>query len=178
MRLILLKFLLFQAVWLSCAIGAGFGTSWPGIIAAAVVVAWNLASSPQWCRATIIVLATGTTGFLAESLLVSAGFIRYSAAWPTEGLAPVWIVGLWLAFGTTLESTRQLLGSRPLAKSMLLGVLLGPFAYFAGQRLSALTLAQPSWPSYLAISAVWGLAYPALLAIESKLTRPSNSQSH
>lgn len=172
----MLTFLLFQAVWLCCAIGAGYGLSWPGIVAATVAVAWHLASTPQWWRASLIVLATGTTGFLAESLLVRAGLIRYSAAWPTDVLAPAWIVLLWLAFGTTLEPTRQLLGSHPIAKSMLLGVLLGPLAYLAGQRLDALTLAPPVWPSYLAISAVWGVAYPALIAMEDRLARPTVPQ--
>jgi hypothetical protein len=177
MRHALIALLLFQVVWLSCAIGAGYGLSWPGICAATVAVAWHLASTPNWRRASLIVLATGASGLFAESLLVGAGVIRYSAAWPTDVLAPAWIVGLWLAFGTTLKSTRQLLGTHPIAKSILLGLLLGPLSYLAGQRLGALTfVARPIWPSYLAISAVWGVAYPALLAMEGRLARPSGSR--
>jgi hypothetical protein len=164
--LAVLKLAMFQAVWLSCAIGAGYGTAWPGIVTATLLVVWHLASAPQWRTTTIVVLAAGTIGFVAESLLIGAGLIRYSASWPTESFAPVWIIGLWLAFSTTLETTRRILGRRPLVKSMLLGLMVGPLTYIGGQRLGALSFAQPEWQGCLAVAIVWGIAYPVLLATE------------
>jgi len=175
-RLALLKLVMFQIVWLSCAIGAAQGWSWPGIVTAAALVASHLASAPQWRPAAMTVLATGTLGFIAESLLVTTGLLRYSTAWPTETLAPAWIVALWLAFATTLETTRRLLGSNPLAKSTLLGLVLGPLSYLAGERLGALAFSQSLWPSYLAIAMVWGFAYPGLLALEGRLTQGNGLQ--
>ena len=172
----LLKLVMFQIVWVSCAVGAARGQSWPGIVTAAVLVAWHLFSAPKWGPATVTVLAAGIIGFVAESLLVAAGLLRYSAAYPTESLAPAWIVALWLAFGTTLETTRRLLGSHPLAKSTLLGLSLGPLSYLAGERLGALAFSEPLWPSYLAAAMVWCVAYPGLLALERTLTQDDRLQ--
>ena len=172
----LLKLVMFQIVWLSCAFGAARGQSSPGIVAAAILVAWHIASAPQWRPATITVFAAGTIGFIAESLLVATGLLRYSAACPTESHAPAWIVALWFAFGTTLETTRRLLGSHPLAKSTLLGLSLGPLSYLAGERLGALAFPEPLWPSYLAAAMVWCVAYPGLLALERTLTQDKRFQ--
>ncbi len=83
----------------------------------------------------MIVLSAVVIGFVVESLLVRGGIIRYSAPWPTETIAPAWIVALWLAFGATLESTRLLLGSHAIARSTVLGFALGPFAYLAGRTI-------------------------------------------
>jgi Protein of unknown function (DUF2878) len=165
----LLKLVLFQIVWLSCAIGAGQGWSLPGIFAAAILIAFHLVAAPQWRPATMAVLLAGTFGLVAENLLVGSGLVRYSAPWPTEALAPAWIVALWLAFGTTLETTRRLLGSHLFVKSAFLGLALGPLSYLAGGRLGALEFSQPAWLSYLGIAMVWGIALPALLAVDEGL---------
>jgi hypothetical protein len=175
-RLALLKLVMFQIVWLSCAIGAGQGRSWPGMFAAALLVALHLASTPRWRPAVMTVLAAGALGFLAETLLVGVGLVRYSAPWPTEMLAPAWIVALWLAFSSMLETTRRLLGPHPLIKSTLLGLLLGPLSYIAGERLGALAFSQSPWPGYLAVAVLWAIAYPGLLAIEGRLAQANRSQ--
>jgi hypothetical protein len=165
----LLKLGLFQIVWLACGIGAAVGISWPGILAAAVLVTLHLGAAQQRVRAATTVLAAGALGFVAESLLAVAGLVQYSAAWPTQLAAPAWIVGLWLAFATTLGTTRRLLGPSALIKSALLGVIFGPLSYIAGERLGALALTEPAWRGYIAIAVVWGLALPVLLALERVL---------
>jgi hypothetical protein len=163
----------FQIVWLSCAIGAGYGVSWPGIMAAGLLVTVHLASASQRDRAALTVLAAAVLGALAESLLVAIGLISYSAQWPTPMLAPAWIVALWLAFGATLETTRRLLEPHALLKSFLLGLVLGPMSYWAGERLGALQVSQAAWRSYLAIAMLWGVAFPALLAVDGRRVSPA-----
>jgi hypothetical protein len=175
-RVALLKLVMFQIVWLSCAIGGAQGWPWPGIVTAAGLVGWHLASAPQWRPAAVTVLTAGTLGFIVESLLIATALLRYSAAWPTETLAPAWIVALWLAFSTTLETTRRMLGSHLVAKSTFLGLVLGPLSYLAGERLGALAFSQSPWPSYLAVALVWGIAYPGLLALEGRLTQGNGLQ--
>lgn len=173
--LALLKLGMFQIVWLSCAIGASYGWSSPGIVAVALLLAFHLASAPHWQSAAATVLAAGTFGFVAESSLVIAGFIRYSAPWPTQVLAPPWIVALWLAFGTTLETTRHLLGSRVLVKSAFLGLAAAPLAYLAGERIGALAFSQNPRPGYLAVAILWGIALPALLLLAGKFAGGNDS---
>ena len=164
----LLDFALFQAVWLVSAFGAAYGHSSPGLLATLALLAWHLAStSDHRSSAIATVLAAGACGLAMETLLVGTGILRYSAPWPTLHLAPAWIVGLWLAFGTTLQTTHRLLATGVLWKSFALGGILGPLSYLAGQRLGALTITGPTWGSLAAISAVWAVAYPALLAVSA-----------
>lgn len=115
-----------------------------------------------------MVLAAAALGFVAESLLLANGLMRYSAPWPTDVLAPAWMVALWAAFGTTIETTRRLLGARPLSKSALLGAVFGPLAYLAGERLGALVFPGGAWPSVLAVAVIWALALPALVALQAR----------
>ena len=160
----------FQLVWLACAVGAARGYSDPGLLAAGLYLVAQLAAN-HWSRTMCLtVLAAGMTGFAAESMLVALGFVRYTAAWPSESLAPAWIVGLWLAFATTLETLRRLIGARPLLKSALLGAIVAPIAYLAAARIGALSLPESSVPSCLAIAATWGLALPLLMAIQMRVT--------
>lgn len=168
MRRAILDFAMFELVWLACAIGAGRGWSWPGIVIAMLAVAVRLAPATNRRGAVLTILASGALGSLAESLLVGSGLVRYAAPWPTVTLAPAWIIALWLAFGTTLDAMRTLLGAHSQAKAALLGAVLGPLSYLAGEQLGALALPQPAWPSYLVVGLIWALALPALLAVQGR----------
>jgi hypothetical protein len=160
----------FQLVWLVCALSAAHGHGALGLLAAGLYIVGQFAVN-RWSHATCLtVLAGGIFAVFAESLLAASGLVRYAAAWPSESLAPAWMVGLWLAFATTLETTRRLMGVRPILKSAVLGTLLGPLAYLAGARLGALSLPETNTPSLLAIAAIWGLAFPALMAMQPRIT--------
>jgi Protein of unknown function (DUF2878) len=157
---------LFQIVWLSAAIGAARGLTWPGIAAAAIAIALHATATDG--RTLLKKLAVcGLTGFLLESVLVSTGAVRYGAPWPSEVVAPLWIAALWLAFATTLSTTRRALGQRPIAVAAALGAIMGPLTYMAGERLGALTLAEPRLTSLGMIAFLWCAALPTILAPEA-----------
>ena len=160
--------LLFQVVWFVAAIGAARGASWPGLIAGMLVVGHHVASTKD--RAPIQGIAyTGALGAFAESALVATGMLRYSAPWPTDALAPAWIVVLWLAFATTINASRKALRSVSRVMLIPLGAALGPLSYLAGERLGALTLADPRWISLVATAVVWGAAFPILISMSERL---------
>ena len=100
--------------------------SWPGIMAALMVLGLHLAWADNRAKSAHEILAAGAFGLVAESLLAAGGLVHYAAAWPSPLLAPAWIVALWLAFAVTLDPMRALLGSYALAKATLLGGALGP----------------------------------------------------
>lgn len=180
-RLAAVKFVLFQIVWLCCALGAAHGWSAPGIGSALVLVAVHLATATLRLQAVLTTLVAGCFGFVAESLLLVADLVRYATPWPAQGLAPAWLVALWLAFASTFEPTRRMLGPGAVALSGLLGLVLGPVSYIAGERLGALAFSQPAWRGWLAVSLVWGVAYATLIALdqrlEAQLLRRRNLQS-
>jgi Protein of unknown function (DUF2878) len=114
----------------------------------------------------------GSVGFLLESVLVATGALRYGAPWPSELVAPLWIVALWLAFATTISTTHRALGQHPMAAAAALGAVMGPLTYIAGERLGALTLVEPRLTGLSLIALFWGAALPALLAAGQIIDRP------
>jgi hypothetical protein len=163
----------FQFVWFTCALGAAQGWSAPGIIAASLFIATVLAMKRRTLSECLTILACGAVGLVAESVLVSAGFVRFAASWPSSQLAPAWIVALWLAFGVTLPGLAALLGHRLFIKGSFSGLVAGPLAYWAGERLGALEIAAGAQLTYLAIGLIWAIALPFLLLLQQRL-HPAN----
>jgi hypothetical protein len=163
----------FQFVWLTCALGAASGWNFPGMIAAGVFVGAQLWLQRSRMAMIGTALASGMAGLAAETAAHVAGLVSYSAHWPSDALAPAWMVALWLAFGSTIPTTAALLGAWPLVKAAALGALFGPLAYAAGARLGALQINDPGWVAFLAIACGWGVIFPALIA----LARPREADS-
>lgn len=159
----------FQLVWLACALGAAQGDSRPGMVAALVYVTLALAAR-GWPRSLLIlVAASAAAGVVAETALVAVGLLRHTATWPLAGLAPAWIVALWLAFGVTIDSLARILGGRSILVQATVGFVFGPLAYWAGARLGALNLGTPDAMALAATGLVWALALPALMDLHSRL---------
>ncbi len=156
----------FQVVWLICALGAARGYGEPGMLAAGLLVLWSFWRAPSPAPAKATLIAAGVLGATAETFLVASGLVRYAAAWPSANLVPAWLVALWLAYATTMPALAMLLGRQPLLKASLIGALLAPVAYLAGERLGALEFLAPTWLGPVAVAAVWAVASPTLLAID------------
>jgi hypothetical protein len=110
----------------------------------------------------------GLYGLIAETIILSAGLISFNAHWPHAAIAPLWIVGLWMAFGTLIEPAFGWLRSRPLVASAL-GAAAGPISYSAAMRLGALYINQPEWLGVAAIGLTWAVAMPFALRLSIRL---------
>ena len=160
----------FQVVWLACAWSASHGHPAVGMIAAVLAATVHVARAPAPVPTLIALVACGTLGFVAESLLVAAGLVQYASPWPSVAVAPAWVAALWLAFGTTLEATRRLLQPLPLAAVTVVGACVGPLSYVAGERLGALRFGAPLPTVLMGIAGVWAAVLPLLL--RSPIGRP------
>ena len=158
----------FQITWWAAALGAAAGRWEPGLAAGAAVVLIQLAVSTTRAATLAAVLTAGLVGFVAEAAIVASGLVRYGAAWPLPGLPPVWLIALWMVFGTCIGATASMLGERPLLKGALLGAIVAPPTYWAGERIAALSLAEPRWLPLAAIAVVWAIATPLMLAAYQK----------
>ncbi len=161
--------LLFQLGWFACVLGAARGWAREGIAVALAIVAAYVARAPRPRRELLLVAVAAATGALADSLLASAGWLRYEGAAPFEGAAPYWIVALWALFAITLNVSMRSLRGRP-ALGALLGLVGGPLAYLGGEKLGAVALAQPL-PALTALALAWALATPLLLGLALRLDR-------
>ena len=161
------NFVLFQAGWLACVLGAAHGYVREGALAAAAVVAWHVWRSPRPAREAVLAAGAALLGFAFETALVQAGWVRFQAGVVLEGAAPYWMVALWALFATTLNESLRWLQTR-LWAAALFGGIGGPLAYYAGARLGALELVQPS-ALLAALALAWALATPLLLFAARRL---------
>lgn len=168
-RLLLARWFGYQVVWLACALGAGRGASWPGILASLTFIAASLCFEPRRREALAVIAASGISGAVFETALLQGSLVNYGASWPSASLAPAWIIALWLAFGAVIPSMAAILGSRPARNAAAIAIVTAPLAYWAGARLGALEMLQPAWTGYVAIALGWAVLLPGLTALSRAL---------
>jgi hypothetical protein len=158
--------LAFQAAWFGTVGGAAVGRVWIGPVAALVLASWHVAVAAQPAReigALAVVTGLGTAWDVVPA---AVGLIEYRGGLAALGGAPLWIAALWLAFATTLNVSLRWLRAR-LGLAALLGAILGPCCYAAGEALGALRLVDPAG-ALLVQGAAWAALLPAALALAAR----------
>jgi len=165
-RSALINLILYQTGWFACVLGAAGGRPWAGAGVALVLVAVHLALVRDLKREAQLLLAAAALGLALDSLQLNLGVFRYPSGTPLAGLAPPWIVVLWLQFATLLHfGLRWMAGRYRLAA--LLGFVGGPLSFWGGERLGAIEFASPA--AYLALACVWSAAMPTLIWLGDRL---------
>lgn len=163
----------FQITWWACALGAASGHWEPGVAVACVVLIGQVWASGTRLATTAAVLTAAVVGVLAETAIVASGLIDYAADRPALGLAPVWLIALWMVFATCAGATARMLGERQMLLGAVLGPALAPPTYWAGAGLGALKLAEPVWLPLLMVAIVWAVATPMILAVYGRIAARS-----
>ncbi len=159
--------LMFQACWLGFVAGAPHGRWWIGFALLLPFALWQLRISRSPRADVLLVGVAALLGFAVDSAFVQGGLMRFSAPVPWPGFAPVWIVGLWMAFALTLNHSLRFLRQRP-ALALVLGTAAGPLAYWiAANAWDAVDLLRP-WPAMAALALAWGVLTPALVALAQR----------
>jgi len=156
-----------QVVWLLSLVGAATGRHWLGAASLALFIAlqWRLSASPG--RDLRLGLAAAAAGFVLDTAWTQAGLIRYAAPLPLAGVAPYWIVLMWVNFGLTVDCSLRWLQPRPLLGAAL-GAVGGPLAYLAGFGLGAAVRTGPAVVTYGALALAWAVVVPALLMLAGR----------
>lgn len=160
---VVINFILFQAAWFACVLGAARGMAWLGVITTILIVAWHLKQAKQTKPEVILLIITLLIGAVFDQVMLSTHLISYQAHGWSDALTPAWILALWAGFVTALNvSLRWMQGKWIVA--VLFGAFGGPLAYMGAERLGAVTLnANPQ--SYLALSVGWAIITPVLLVL-------------
>jgi hypothetical protein len=158
-----------QAAWFASAYGAFNSRPGIGIATCAASLLLGLSISENRAGLVVLALALGVYGFGAEELLLSNGLVSYSSPGPFSGIAPFWIVALWMVFAIVVNPLRWL--RRHLILTSCLGATLAPLSYVAADRLGALRLSAPLWVVLFAIAAIWSAAMPGAIALDARLSR-------
>ncbi len=152
----------FQLVWFGCVYGAGRGLPWLGPLLALGFAALVLRFGGHRQDDLRMLRVALPLGFLIDTAWLSLGWLDYPAPWPVAGIAPAWIMALWLGFALTLNHSLASLRRRPVLAA-LLGALGGPLAYLGAARLfQAVTLHAPHGRIMLALALAWAAALPLL----------------
>jgi hypothetical protein len=171
-----MSFLLMQAGWFACVLGAGRGVPWLGpcvvlgLIGAHLRRIWRSPAQADWrerCgRELVVLLVVGAVGFFLESTFLVGHVLRYE----TRTLAPAWLYMLWpnFALATAEGGTLRGLAKRPWLGACL-GAVFGPLAYRGGASFAPVALVEPLWRSLGILAAVWACVLPALFALRKRL---------
>jgi hypothetical protein len=152
---------LFQLGWFACVLGAAHGLAAAGTIVVAAIVGWHLARASQPRREALLLIIACAVGAAFETVLVQSRWVRFDAGVLVDGLAPYFMVALWVLFATTLNGSLRWLRVHP-GLGALLGAVGGPAAYYSGARLGAMELTAVG-PALVAVAVGWSLLTPLLL---------------
>ncbi len=158
---VVINFVVFQAGWFACVLGAAHGLAWAGTLAASAIVAAHVVFSVRPRAELKLVAIALLIGTVWDSALVMLGWLNYPAGFVIEGIAPHWILALWALFAITLNYSLAWLKSR-LVVAALLGAVAGPMAYRGAAALGAVQFAEPL-PAALALSLGWAVFTPLLV---------------
>lgn len=167
---IIVNFLLFQLAWFACVLGAANAIPMIGVAFTALVVAWHLFKAYKAKQEAILILIAIAIGATFDQVMLSTQLIDYvHHGWGNFALnaqlVPVWIIALWAGFTTSLNVSLKWMRHKYLI-AILFGGIGGPLAYFAAQKLGAVTLTSTN--SFVALSIGWALITPLLLKLSEK----------
>lgn len=161
------NFLAFLAGWWGSVLGAAAGYPWVGPVIVLMVAALHLSIVPRPRRELALLLACAGIGLVVDSVMVSLGWVRYDTGVLVEGLAPYWIVAMWIGFATTLNTCMRWLRDLPLLAAGF-GAVGGPLVYWGGSRIGALDLLDNPM-ALVGVGAVWAAVMPLLYVLARRL---------
>ena len=156
----LINFALFQLGWFSSVLGAANNLPMLGPLAAIPILVFHLARANSPRTEIKLVAAAVIIGGGFDQLLVSVGYIQYRGSAP--GYLPLWMIGLWIIFSTTLNVSLRWMHRR-WAVAIIFGLIGGPLSYLGGIRLGAAEYYDAT-PALIAMAIGWGILTPVLLA--------------
>ena len=125
----IINFVAFQVCWLASVWGAANAMHWLGPSLVVLFIAWELSQSKSRMRETKFLFAVGLIGFLVDTAYRQFGLIQFASPWPNDHVAPLWIIGMWIAFALTVDSSMRWLAGKPLL-ACVFGFIGGPIAYW------------------------------------------------
>jgi hypothetical protein len=157
-----INFVVFQIGWFACVLFPGLGAV--GLVV--LIVAFHLAFISKARKAELQFIGAGVViGGLLDGLWFNIGVLDNGI----EGfqLTPIWILGLWAAFSTTLSHSLGWISAKPWLPYVCAPIA-GPFAYWSASKMGAVELPDLTF-SLLALAIGWLVVFPLLLYIRKTL---------
>jgi hypothetical protein len=165
----LINVAVFYVGWFGAVLGAACNMPWLCLCCVPPVLLLHLLLVPDWRPELLLALGAALTGFVFDTVLISAGVyspVPFLFPYP---MSPLWMVLLWVNFATILNVSLRFLRGR-YALSAILGAIGGPMAYYSGVRLGAMS-ATPSIINLMILAIAWAAAVPFLFLLSAIITR-------
>lgn len=152
---------LFKIGWLASVFTAAASIPAAGVAVVATVVLVHLLRAANRPAEAKLLAFAALLGLGWESALVAFGLVEYKAGSAIPGLAPYWIVAMWVLFATTLSGAMRWL-RKGILIAALAGAIGGPLSFFAGQKAGAVVFPETT-VSLLVIGIGWAILLPLLV---------------
>ena len=160
---ILINILAFKIGWIASVLGAANDMPLLGPFVIFLAIAVHLRRVTEPSREFMLIALTGAIGIAWDSVIVAAGWLSYPSGTFVAGIAPYWILAMWMLFATTLNLTFRWLQSQMLLASAL-GAVFGPASYYAGATAGAVVINDLT-ATIVAQSVAWAALLPVLLTL-------------
>jgi Protein of unknown function (DUF2878) len=159
----------YQLAWFATAYGAANAVPSIGVIACCAVMLLALVIADDRRNLAVMIAVYGLYGLIAESMLRASGLVVYMTPGALAGVAPLWIVALWMAFGALMPLSMTWLQDR-FVLAAVFGATAAPLSYIAASRLDALQLSLPMWRGVVAIAVAWAVVMPLGLWLNGRVS--------
>lgn len=163
----LLNYVLYQAGWLACVLGAAWRWPQAGALVGLACLAAHVALARRRRDEIALAAAAVATGAIVDTLQIRLGTLAFPTGAIVAWLPPPWLLVIWAQFANTMHFSMRWLLGRPRTAAAF-GALGGPLAFWAGQRLGAVDLDPRLWPSLLVLAFLWSLALPLLVRLAAR----------
>jgi hypothetical protein len=159
---------LFKIGWTACVVGAAYGMGWIGVLAATVLVLEHLRTHHSPAGEAWVLAMAACIGLGWESLMVSSGLVNYGEGFWTFGLAPLWIIALWIMFASTLNLGMRWMKAHPLVAATA-GAIGGPLSFYSGSVIGAVEFSDPA-VSLTVIGIGWAFLLPVMTHLADRFS--------
>ncbi len=159
----------FKVSWWTCVYGAtsDFVYIGPVFMLVFLIVHFYL-NSPNPAEIKLVI-SFAIIGTLIDTMMAFSGLLSYNGLYG-EGImvAPMWITAMWCGFAAMVNHSMAWLKGRWI-QSFILGGILGPIAYKAGEGLGAINFNAGQLNVTIMLAIVWGLSMPLIYWVNDRL---------
>ena len=164
----LLRFILFQIAWFSCAILAGGEYNFLAWIPmCSFGVGYVLISSTHQKVDILMMIGTSILGFCFDSILITGGAFSTST---NDPYSPFWLVSMWTGFATAFSMGLHEIRKLNWFVIVIVAAFGGLSSYRAGGGFGGIVFHENIYFSSISIMLEWSIAFPILLKMYDTLT--------
>ena len=159
----------FKVSWWSCVFGATSEFVYLGpVLMMLFLITHFYLNSPNPAEIKLVI-AFAFLGTLIDTMMALSGMVTYSGLYGSDIIiAPLWITAMWCGFAAMVNHSMAWLKGR-WVQSFVLGALLGPVAYKAGEGLGAIQFNGENLEVTIMLALVWGLSMPLIYWVNDRL---------